>query len=113
MERRLAAAQDLAQTLTLDELRELDAWLHEQISALESEPVHEIPVRRDRQVVEVRHHGAVTYRLELVKCGKCRRCAAGATHGPYWYGYYKRGGRTRSVYIGKDLASGNQVTASA
>ncbi len=45
--------------------------------------------------------GAVTYRLEMVRCGKpsCRSCP----HGPYWYAYYREGTRLRSRYIGRDL----------
>ncbi|MFT5222712.1 MAG: hypothetical protein ACI867_001018 [Glaciecola sp.] len=44
----------------------------------------------------------VTYRQEHVKCGKrgCTRCP----HGPYWYGYWKQDGKSRSQYIGRRLA---------
>ncbi len=43
----------------------------------------------------------VTYRQEFVRCGKtgCTTCP----HGPYWYGYWKQDGRTRSQYIGRHL----------
>ena len=43
----------------------------------------------------------VTYRLESVRCGKpgCTTCP----HGPYWYAYYREGGKLRSRYIGKEL----------
>jgi hypothetical protein len=42
--------------------------------------------------------GSVTYRQEWVYCGKnCNSCP----HGPYWYAYWKEGGRTRTKYIGK------------
>jgi hypothetical protein len=43
----------------------------------------------------------VTYRQERVRCGRdgCARCP----HGPYWYAYWREGGRVRSRYIGKDL----------
>ena len=43
------------------------------------------------------------YRLEMVKCGKerCKRCADGRLHGPYWYSYRYSGGRVKKVYIGK------------
>jgi hypothetical protein len=43
--------------------------------------------------------GKVSYRLEGVKCGKpgCTRCP----HGPYWYAYWREGGRVRSRYIGR------------
>ena len=51
-------------------------------------------------VLEVRRAGSITYRLEKVSCGKgCKGCP----HGPYWYGYWREGGRTRSKYIGKNL----------
>ncbi|MGH2759559.1 MAG: hypothetical protein ACRDKJ_08345 [Actinomycetota bacterium] len=45
--------------------------------------------------------GAVTFRQEMVRCGKdgCTRCP----HGPYWYAYWREDGRTRSRYVGKEL----------
>jgi hypothetical protein len=45
--------------------------------------------------------GKVTYRQEQVRCGRenCTRCP----HGPYWYAYWREGGRLRSRYIGKEL----------
>jgi hypothetical protein len=45
--------------------------------------------------------GKVTYRQERVRCGRerCSRCP----HGPYWYAYWREGGRLRSRYIGKQL----------
>jgi hypothetical protein len=45
--------------------------------------------------------GKVTYRQERVRCGRegCSRCP----HGPYWYAYWREGGRLRSRYIGKHL----------
>ena len=53
-------------------------------------------------------HAKVTYRLEQVRCGKdgCTRCP----HGPYWYAYWREGGRLRSRYIGKQLPEGTDVT---
>jgi hypothetical protein len=57
----------------------------------------------------VREPEAVTYRLEAVRCGKegCRSCP----HGPYWYAYYREGGRLRSRYVGRALPDGAQVHA--
>ncbi len=53
-----------------------------------------------RDVLDVKKVGTITYRLERVSCGKgCKGCP----HGPYWYGYWKEGGKTRSKYIGKRL----------
>jgi hypothetical protein len=45
--------------------------------------------------------GSITFRYETVRCGKknCTRCP----HGPYWYAYWKEGGRTRSRYVGRSL----------
>lgn len=45
--------------------------------------------------------GKVSYRLEPVRCGKpgCKKCP----HGPYWYAYWREGGRVRSRYIGRRL----------
>ena len=44
---------------------------------------------------------AVTYRQEMVRCGKatCRSCP----HGPYWYAYWREDARVRSRYIGRRL----------
>lgn len=43
-----------------------------------------------------------TYRQQWVRCGKgCRSCP----HGPYWYAYWRERGRTRSQYIGRELAA--------
>lgn len=45
-----------------------------------------------------------TFRREYVRCGRagCRSCP----HGPYWYAYWREGGRTRKRYIGKELPAG-------
>jgi hypothetical protein len=48
--------------------------------------------------------GTITYREQFSRCGKaeCRRCAPGNRgHGPYWYAYWREGGRLRSRYLGK------------
>ena len=48
--------------------------------------------------------GKVSYRLEHVSCGKpgCSKCP----HGPYWYAYWREGGKVRSRYIGRKLTAG-------
>jgi len=45
--------------------------------------------------------GKVTFRQQSVRCGKkgCTSCP----HGPYWYAYWREGGRMRSRYVGKEL----------
>lgn len=42
---------------------------------------------------------SVSLRRQWVRCGKesCTRCP----HGPYWYAYWREGGRRRSRYVGK------------
>ena len=53
-----------------------------------------------------RAKGKVTFRQEAVRCGRpnCTRCP----HGPYWYAYWREGGRLRSRYIGKQLPAGSE-----
>ena len=58
------------------------------------------PERKDREVLEQLKFSSVTYQLERVHCGK--KCG-GCPHGPYWYAYYRSGGRVVSKYIGKDF----------
>jgi len=48
------------------------------------------------------------YRQELVDCGKgvsgrCRKCANGPGHGPYWYRYRWSDGKMHKRYVGKRL----------
>lgn len=59
----------------------------------------------NREVVEEKPAPRGTYRLELVNCGKdrCKKCVGGPSHGPYWYHYFRRGGRLTSRYVGKNL----------
>lgn len=46
----------------------------------------------------------VRLRRRLVRCGKtgCASCP----HGPYWYAYWREGGKRRSRYVGKLLDDG-------
>jgi len=48
------------------------------------------------------------YKQEMSFCGKerCKKCAKGEGHGPYWYAYWWEGGKTRKKYIGKSLPPG-------
>jgi hypothetical protein len=45
-----------------------------------------------------------TYRQEYTRCGKptCKKCSAGAGHGPYWYSYQHSDGRMHKEYLGKN-----------
>jgi hypothetical protein len=56
---------------------------------------------KEREILNLKTVGSITYRQEKISCGKnCRGCP----HGPYWYGYRREGGKTRSKYIGKSLS---------
>ena len=52
---------------------------------------------------------SVALRLEEVRCGKagCRSCP----HGPYWYAYWSKGGRTKSAYVGKETGRAVELAA--
>ena len=98
-------------TLTLAQLYDLDEWIHSRIEALEAEQ-KESASQREVVPGSQRKVGAMTYQLELVRCGKERcHCATGKGHGPYWYGYWSSGGKTRSKYIGKELPHKGQRAA--
>ncbi len=85
----------------------------DQLSDRQIQQLHEIEERLRRAVQERRsaspqraitaeqQFGSLTFRYETVRCGKqnCTRCP----HGPYWYVYWKEGGRTRSRYVGRSL----------
>jgi hypothetical protein len=85
------------------ELREIDERLQEVLeerragrpSSVETFRRNDSTRRVEKQI------GSITFRYETVRCGKqnCSRCP----HGPYWYAYWKEGGRTRSRYIGRSL----------
>lgn len=40
-----------------------------------------------------------TLRRQYVDCGRCTKW-----HGPYWYAFWRVGGRVRSAYVGRDDA---------
>jgi hypothetical protein len=90
-----------AEGLSYLELVKLDEAIHR---LLEAQMVAEAEIRErpDREVVERKKVGSITYQLERIRCGKANcKCAKGCLHGPYWYGYWSEGGRTKSTYIGK------------
>jgi len=87
--------QDL---LVLCEIRDLV----ERLISERAGPPGEDDLPVNREVLKVHTSGPTTYRLEKVSCGKnCKGCP----HGPYWYGYWREGGKTHSKYIGKNLNS--------
>jgi hypothetical protein len=88
-----------ATTAELEELRDrIEAELARRELADRETP-------ESRAIVEERPHRTGTLRRELVRCGKdrCKKCAKGPAHGPYWYLYFRRNGKLTSRYIGKEL----------
>ncbi len=55
--------------------------------------------------------GVRTYRQAYVRCKKptCTRCVAAPGHGPYWYVYWREGGKLRKQYIGKQRPCGGYI----
>jgi hypothetical protein len=84
----------------LFEIRDLLEKMISEKEALSYDPISSGKESVCREILEEKHTDAMTYRLEKVSCGKnCKGCP----HGPYWYGYWREGGKTRSKYIGKNL----------
>ena len=84
----------------LYEIRDLVAELISKKEVRSNQPSESRDQSARREILEERHSDSMTYRLERVSCGKnCKGCP----HGPYWYGYWREGGKTHSKYIGKNL----------
>jgi len=83
--------------LSTTDLKRFDEWIHQVIADRDQPPEEE--KRNGREVVARVITSSGTMQLELVRCGKmqCKSCP----HGPYWYRYWKEGGRTKSKYVGK------------
>lgn len=69
-----------------EHLRHLEVWIEEQIRVRAKGEA--VKPKKSSEVIEERHTGRYTYRLECVRCGKesCR-CMDGTGHGPYSYAY--------------------------
>ena len=78
----------------IQKLREIEERLRRVVQERRSSLPH-------RAITAEQQFGSHTFRYETVRCGKsnCTRCP----HGPYWYVYWKEGGRTRSRYVGRTL----------
>jgi len=86
------------------QLLDLQSAIDARLAELEAEIEPE--AKEGRTVVETQRTPGLTIQLEEIMCGKnCRGCP----HGPYYYGYFRQGGRLRSVYIGKKLARAGEV----
>jgi hypothetical protein len=100
---RLTPIKHALRSLPLNQLRNLDEWLHELILKGEEAARVEQSATRERTIAEQTLDNS-TYRLESIRCGKenCK-CARGKLHGPYWYSYTRVEDKVTSQYIGKNL----------
>ena len=72
------------------------------IVSQESNEAPQAPPKGTRVCIE--NGQRVSYQIQRRKCSKnCTTCQEKGGHGPYWYKYWRQGGRVRSQYIGKDL----------
>jgi hypothetical protein len=85
------------------ELTKLDTWLHALLEDHQSKK-RKRSTTKQNEVLQAHQTAHKTYRLERIRCGKenCK-CAEGKLHGPYWYAYWTKNGKTKSQYIGKKL----------
>jgi hypothetical protein len=102
----LADLYTLLEGLDIEQKREICDWLARAIATQESQMLLEVPSRSSIAVGDRRHYEGKTYQHEKRRCGKpACRCSEGnlskVGHGPYWYAYWKEGGRLRSQYVGK------------
>lgn len=93
----VAKVLDTLDTLTLADLRRVQVRVNDLVTLIEGWQ------QPDDQTVETIVAPGGCLRLEWVKCGKerCKKCAAGQGHGPYWYRYESSGGRRHKTYLGK------------
>lgn len=104
------AFDEIIDALNLDQLYACRALLDARIAKLEGEgPL--APGTSSREVVETTRKGRYTYQLEYVVCGKenCR-CARGIKHGPYYYRYWRSGGKLHREYVGKQRPLDDSIT---
>lgn len=105
----LEDVQAAAANLNLADQRRLLAWLQRQVEdpdqTLAAAEFWQPPGVETAQAV--RRIGKSCFLLQGVKCGKpgCK-CATGALHGPYWYEFWREGGKVRKRYHGKRIKSG-------
>jgi len=93
----------MLEPLSPQALRELGQLISELIAQREEHAEGRAQVSSAR----ARQHAHYTYRQEYVKCGKAGcKCAKGQGHGPYWYRYWKEGGRLKKRYIGTKKHTG-------
>jgi hypothetical protein len=99
----LIQIKHVVRSLSLDQLKRLDEWLHELIRRADESDRKEKSSSRKR-IVDERTLDNKTYRLESIRCGKenCK-CSRGKLHGPYWYSYSRAQDKVISQYIGKKL----------
>jgi hypothetical protein len=88
------------ETATAPELKTLGNRIDRELALRELEKRESAS---SRPMVEEKSRSAGTLRLDMVKGGKdrCKKCAEGRAHAPYWYLYYGHNGKLTSHYVGR------------
>lgn len=93
----LEQAKLILARFTPEEQRELRLFLGRRLG-LESKPASAVVATVKRRGAQ----GSVTYRKELVRCGKAScKCVEKPCHGPYTYKYWREDGKLKKEYKGK------------
>jgi hypothetical protein len=59
--------------------------------------------------VSVENGQRYSWQRQFRKCAKqCRTCQEQSGHGPYWYKYWREGGKVKSEYVGKRIPTGTK-----
>lgn len=90
--------------LELEDLKLLNALVHEQIIVVEVETRCKVHYRSSDEVLERRMIGLYTYQLEYYRCGLADcECIHGVKHGPHWFVSLWRDGRIERKCLGTKL----------
>ncbi len=97
----LQAAKRLIGQWSLPQQRRLLTWLRAEVDAADAAIEESWSPPAAKAVLEQQRRGKSVFLLQGVKCGKAGcKCAAGDLHGPYWYEYWREGGKVRKKYRG-------------
>ena len=97
----LSAAKRFIGRWSLQQQRRLLAWLRAEVDAADAAIEENWSPPAASAAVEQQRRGKSVFVRQGVKCGKTGcKCAEGDLHGPYWYEYWREGGKVRKKYHG-------------
>ena len=97
----LRTAKWLISHWSLPQQRRLLTWLRAEVDAADATIEKSWSPPAAKAAVEQQRRGKSVFLLQGVKCGKAGcKCANGDLHGPYWYEYWREGGKVRKKYHG-------------